>query len=63
MEELTKMLQVLNTLCDLLNAKNTDHNYSVVDWVFGFIVFKNDEKATDGNFIKILSYLTNEFEK
>ena len=57
MDELIRMLGTLNHLCELLNAKgNTE--YSVTDWVFGFVVFENNAHAFDGNFLDTIKYLT-----
>jgi hypothetical protein len=56
MKELTRMLETLNHLCDVLNARG-GVQYNVIDWVFGFIVFENDVKVCDGNFANVVQYL------
>lgn len=58
MNEFIKMLETLNNLCDILNARGGCYN--VVDWVFGFIVFKDDQRAADGNFANVATWLINE---
>lgn len=61
MEKLIKMMDTLNNLCDLLNA-NGGATYSVIDWVFGFIVFENDTRVFDGSFTDVSKWLLNKFE-
>jgi hypothetical protein len=58
MNEFIKMLETLNNLCDILNARG-GATYSVIDWVFGFIVFENGNSVCDGNFTNVVKYLTN----
>ena len=57
MEMLEKMLETLNNLCYIL-ATLEKGNFTVVDWAFGFIVYKDGEKVCDGNFAMVLDYLT-----
>ena len=57
MEELTKALTALNTLCEAVN-KLYGRNLSVSDWVFGYIVFDGDNKVNDGNFLDMAKFIS-----
>ena len=61
MNEFIKALTTLNNICELLNI-HSEAKYSIVDWIFGFIVFKGEERVFDGNFVAVAEYLINEMK-
>lgn len=58
MSEQKEMLITLNHLCKIV-TQHTDNEYSVIDWVFGFIVFENEHRVFDGGYADVIKYLAN----